>query len=206
MIMFTEDITINLNIITFKTLIESNMKSLHKYIFLIALIFQFSTFTSMGQQIEFNDSSIAKLTTAAREIMSAAGTCALITLDEEGRPRVRAMDPFAPESDFTVWFGTNSKSRKVNQIENDPRVTLYYLDGDASGYVMIHGRAQLINDLFEKEKRWKDTWEAFYKDKTEDYLLIKVSPIWMEVSSTSRGIYGDTITWEPPKVIFESVQ
>ena len=160
----------------------------------------------IGQQIKFGDTSGIKLINAAREIISAAGTCALITLDEEGRPRVRAMDPFAPESDFTVWFGTNSKSRKVNQLENDPRVTLYYLDGDASGYVMIHGTAELVNDPVEKEKRWKDAWEAFYKDKTEEYLLIKVSPVWMEVSSTTRGIYGDTITWEPPTILFDSVQ
>lgn len=158
------------------------------------------------QQIEFSDTSGIKLINAAREIMSAAGTCALITLDKEGRPRVRAMDPFVPESDFSVWFGTNSKSRKVNQLENDPRVTLYYLDSDASGYVMIHGTAQLVNDPVEKEKRWKDAWEVFYQDKTEEYLLIKVSPIWMEVSSVTRGIYGDTITWQPPAVLFDADQ
>lgn len=180
------------------------MKSLHKYFYLISLIFLSISFTSLGQHLDFNDASSMKLTSAAREIMISAGTCALITLDEEGRPRVRTMDPFAPESDFTVWFGTNSKSRKVSQIENDPRVTLYYLDGDASGYVMIHGTAELVNDPLEKEKRWKDAWEAFYKDKTEEYLLIKVSPVWMEVSSTTRGIYGDTITWEPPSILFDS--
>jgi general stress protein 26 len=181
------------------------MKSLHKFNLLILLAFLLPI-TGLGQQIEFDDTASIKLTSAAREIMMAAGTCALITLDEDGRPRVRAMDPFAPESDFTVWFGTNSKSRKVSQIETDPRVTLYYLDSDASGYVMIHGTAELVNDPAEKDKRWKDTWEAFYEDKTEEYLLIKVSPVWMEVSSTTRGIFGDTITWQPPMVKFDSAQ
>ena len=83
--------------------------------------------------------------------MNSAGTCALITLDEEGRPRVRAMDAFPPENDFTVWFGTNPKSRKVNQIKNDPRVTLYYLENDGSGYVMIYGKAQLVDELRKKK-------------------------------------------------------
>ncbi len=182
------------------------MKSLIKFIHLLPLTFLLLPHLGMGQQMELADTSHIKLMNAAKEIMAAAGTCALITLDEEGRPRVRAMDPFSPESDFTVWFGTNSKSRKVSQIKNDPRVTLYYLDGDASGYVMIHGTAELVNDKAEKVKRWKDAWEAFYKDKTEEYLLIKVRPVWMEVSSTPRGIYGDTITWQPPAVIFDSVQ
>ncbi len=170
------------------------------FIFLIVLLIPFRSFS---QNIEAADTSDFKLIIAAREIMTAAGTCALITLDEKGRPRVRAMDPFMPESDFTVWFGTNSKSRKVNQIKKDPRATIYYLDSDASGYVMIHGLAQLVDDPTEKERRWKDEWEAFYPNKKEDYLLIKVTPIWIEVSSAPRGIIGDTITWQPPTFYFD---
>lgn len=150
------------------------------------------------------DDANDKLILAAREIISSAGTCALITLDDEGRPRARAMDPFPPEEDFTIWFGTNSESRKVGQIKNDPRVTLYYLDGDASGYVMVHGRAELINGKTEKEKYWKKEWEAFYPNNRENYLLVKVSPMWMEVSSFSRGINGDSLTWEPPTVRFKT--
>ena len=143
-----------------------------------------------------------RLIEAAKEIMTSAGTCALITIDDEGVPRVRAMDPFAPEEDLTVWFGTNSNSRKVDQIKKDPRVTLYYLDKDASGYVIIQGLAQLVNDQEEKEKRWKAEWEAFYPDKTNGYLLIEVAPIWMEVLSPSRGISADSVTWQPPVIYF----
>jgi len=52
----------------------------------------------------------------------------LITLDKDGAPRARTMDPFPVEDDFTVWFGTNSNSRKVVQIKNDPRVTPLWLE------------------------------------------------------------------------------
>jgi len=160
--------------------------------------------TGFNQIIKLQDSINNKLKKAAREIMTSAGTCALITIDQEGRPRVRVMDPFVPESDFTVWFGTNPNSRKVDQIKKDPKVTLYYLDSDGSGYVMIHGTAQIVIDQEEKEKRWKVEWEAFYPNKTEDYLLIKVSPEWLEVISYTRGIAGDPTTWEPPTVLFDS--
>ena len=160
--------------------------------------------TGFNQIIKLQDSINNKLKKAAREIMTSAGTCALITIDQEGRPRVRVMDPFVPESDFTVWLGTNTNSRKVDQIKKDPKVTLYYLDIDGSGYVMIHGTAQIVIDQEEKEKRWKVEWEAFYPNKTEDYLLIKVSPEWLEVISYTRGIAGDPTTWEPPTVLFDS--
>ena len=135
--------------------------------------------------------------------MSSVKACALITLDEENRPRVRAMDPFLPESDFTVWFGTNPNSRKVAQIKNNSKVTLYYLEKGSTGYVMIHGNATLVNNQEEKDTRWKEEWEAFYPNRTEDYLLIKVTPIWMEVVSYTYNILGDPVIWEPPVVFFD---
>ncbi len=128
------------------------MKQLRKTIYIIFPILLVLPFKSFSQNIEQKDSSGNKLIVAAREIMAAASTCALITLDEKDLPMVRVMDPFLPESDFTVWFGTNPKSRKVNQIKNNPKVTLYYLDSDGSGYVVIHGIAQLIDDQKEKGK------------------------------------------------------
>jgi general stress protein 26 len=182
------------------------MKYLHStkavcIIFATLLLFSFKGF---GQANESEHSPDNKLIVAAKEIMESATTCALISLDKEGRPRVRAMDAFPPENDFTVWFGTNPKSRKVEQIKNDARVTLYYLENDGSGYVMINGKAQLIDELQEKEKHWKVEWEAFYPNYPDDFLLIKVSPEWMEVVSYAYGIIGDTVTWEPPAIKFNS--
>ena len=181
------------------------MKSIRKSIYLAGLILLLLPIMLTSQNIDTEDSSDIKLIKAAREIMTTAGTCALITLDEEGRPRVRAMEPFTPESDLSVWFGTNPKSRKVNQIKNDSRVTLYYLDSDASGYVMIYGTAQLVVDPDEKENYWKEEWEAFYPNK-DGYMLIKVTPIWMEVLSPKHGINNDPVTWQPPTVVFDSAQ
>jgi len=160
--------------------------------------------SGMSQSSEPEDTIHDRLIKAAEEIMTAAGTCALITLDEQGIPRVRAMDPFDPENDLIVWFGTNPRSRKVDQIRKDPRVTLYYLDPDESGYVMIHGIAELVDDQTEKEKRWKEEWNAFYPERSTDYLLIKVSPQWLEVISTTHGISNDPVTWQPPIYRFDS--
>ena len=178
------------------------MNPIRRLIHIIFLFLLCIPYYSFGQNIEPKDSINIKLVDAAKEIMTAAGTCALITIDEEGRPRVRMMDPFLPESNLTVWFGTNPKSRKVAQIIKNPKVTLYYLDSDATGYVMIHGIAQLVDDQREKDKHWKEEWEAFYANKQENYLLIKVSPEWMEVISYRHGILGDPVTWKPPIVLF----
>jgi len=181
----------------------AEMKSLRNLSLIIFPIFLLAPIKGIGQNIPLEDSVNIRLINAAKEIMTSARYCALITLDEEGRPRVRVMDAFAPEDDLTVWFGTNPKTRKVAQIAKDPRVTLYYLDKDASGYVMIHGTAGLVNDPVEKEAHWKEEWKAFYPDYPEGYLLVKVTPQWMEIVSYTRNITGDSITWKPPIVDFD---
>lgn len=179
------------------------MRSLRKTVWSLYLILLLLPFQGISQNTEAEGPSRIGLIGAAREIMTGAGTCALITLDDQGLPRVRVMDPFAPESDLTVWLGTNPKSGKVDQIRKNPNVTLYYLDSDASGYVVIHGKAQLVDDQAEKEKWWKAEWEAFYPDKPEGYLLIRVTPVKMEILSYSRGIFGDPATWQVPGVVFD---
>jgi len=139
---------------------------------------------------------------AAKEIIAKAHTCALITLGKEGKSRVRMVETLPIDDDFTLWFGTNPKSRKVVQIKHDKRVTIYYTDATSTGYVMILGEAVLVNDPKEKEKHWKEGWQSYYPNKEKDFVLIKVIPESLEIVSYIHGIVGDTETWEPPKVLF----
>ena len=140
------------------------------------------------------------LIATAREIMGAARYCALITLDSKGRSHARTMDPFPPDENMMVWFGTNPRSRKVSEIRRNHRVTLYYFDREGPAYVTISGVARLINDPGEKAKRWKDEWKTFYPEREKGYLLIAVTPTELEIVSEKKGIVGDALRWTPPTV------
>ncbi|MFY0629864.1 MAG: pyridoxamine 5'-phosphate oxidase family protein [Flavobacteriaceae bacterium] len=139
----------------------------------------------------------------AREVILASKNCALITVDSLGVANARAMDPFQPEDDFTIWMGTNSKSKKVIDIQNNDKVTLYYFDKTDPGYVTIKGTATLVDSKEAKEKYWKEEWKNFYKDRETNYLLIKFIPSQLNVISEKHGILGDSITWESPLVKFQ---
>ena len=108
----------------------------------------------------------------AKEIMMEAKNCALITVDSLGVAHARAMDPFLPQKDFTVWLGTNARS------------------------------ANLVNTQKEKEKFWKTEWEDFYKNKETDYLLLKFKPNKATIISEKYNILGDSISWETPTIKF----
>ena len=142
------------------------------------------------------------LLTTAREIMKTARYCALITLDSNGRPSARTMDPFLPEDNMVVWLATNPKSRKVAEISRHQRVTLYYFVREEQAYVTISGRARIVRNANEKARHWKDEWKGFYPNR--DYLLIAVTPEKLEVVSVKQGIIGDLITWTPPAVRFRN--
>ena len=143
-----------------------------------------------------------QLIDAAREIISASRYCALITLDSSGRPQARTVDPFVPDETFTIWIGTNPRSRKVAEIRRNRHVTLYYFDRESESYVSISGTARLVSDPKEKAKRWKEEWKDFYPDRARDYLLIAVRPERLELVNVRKGIVGDPQTWKPPSLSF----
>ena len=150
----------------------------------------------LGQQQATDTARIFK---AATDIMHRVPYCALITMDEKGQPQARTMESFPPEENFAIWFGTNRNSRKVREIKNDPRVTVYYQDEAGNGYVVITGAAVIVDDPAEKEKHWMERWAKFYPDRA-DYLLIKVIPKTLEVVNYQHDLTGDKVTWRAPHV------
>ena len=135
------------------------------------------------------------LSSVAKEVIDNSRYCALITLDESGHPQTRTMEPFPPEDNFVIWFGTNSKSRKVAELNNDSRATVYYFDQENNGYVVLLGHAFLSNDSIEKENRWMEHWKQFYPERESNYTLIKFIPDKLEIVSPKHGLSGDSITW-----------
>jgi general stress protein 26 len=142
----------------------------------------------------------ARLVAAAREIMGAQTYCALITLDETGRPQVRTMNPFPPEEDMAVWFATNTRSRKVREMRHDPRVTLYYSDHkNAIGYVAITGHAVLTEDMQEILKRKRAYWDQAFPG-LKNLVLVKVVPERLDVLNYKAGLQADSETWRTPSI------
>jgi general stress protein 26 len=142
----------------------------------------------------------ARLIAAAREIMAAQTYCALVTIDETGRPQVRTMNPFPPEEDMTVWMATNTRSRKVQEIRRDPRVTLYYSNhANAIGYVQITGHAVLVDDKQEILKRKRAYWDQAFPG-LQNLVLVKVVPERLDVLNYKAGVQADPETWRTPSI------
>lgn len=134
----------------------------------------------------------------AREIIENARWCSLITVDDEGFPVARTMDPFPPDKDFKIRLATNRFARKVGQIRENPKVSLYYFDQSSPGYVTLIGVARVVDDRKTKAAFWKGEWHDFYEDdnRGDDYVLLEVTPKRLEIVSIRDRVASDPKSWK----------
>jgi general stress protein 26 len=135
-------------------------------------------------------------------IIDSARCSVLVSVDNEGRPHAREMDPFAPDDNMIIWFATNPNTRKVQQIRNNPNVAVFYYDTKGLSYVSINGKAELVNDPAEKEKHWKTYWKRYYPDRDKDMILIKVVPERMELISYKYKLFWKNESFMPQYIEF----
>ena len=89
----------------------------------------------------FKEHELARdsLLSISRTIIGSAECRTFVTVDEGNKPQARAMSPFPPEENFTMFLGTNPASSKVKQLKKNPNVMVYYYDRDGNSYVSVAG-------------------------------------------------------------------
>jgi hypothetical protein len=66
------------------------------------LALAFAGFAALGGPVRAQEAERERVLAAAIETMTSVRYCSLVTLDANGVPQARAMDPFPPEPDLTV--------------------------------------------------------------------------------------------------------
>jgi len=178
------------------------MKYCIVFSFVIFFLSCTQTKSTQQQQYRTNFSEVeTQIIVTAKGVIKNSHYTSLITIDEFNQPRARVMETFKPEEGFVIWMGTNPRSRKIQQIQKNPKATLHYFDRTNMAYVSLMGEAFIVNDTETKSQKWKEGWERFYKNRTDDYMLIKFVPETLELIGMLDGFSGDSLTWAPHKVI-----
>ncbi|MBN1820137.1 MAG: pyridoxamine 5'-phosphate oxidase family protein [Prolixibacteraceae bacterium] len=173
------------------------MKQLKKpssFIFLI--IFLLSSYTAKSQEPKAYSND--NLQEAALDIIHATNYCALITLDSFDQPQVRTMNPFPMEDISEIWFATNRNSRKTGDLKINPECTVYWADhNNAIGYVVISGKAEVIDDKALLIEKKRDYWNGI-QNWQDVFVLIRIVPESLEVINYRKGINGEPGTNRAP--------
>jgi len=138
------------------------------------------------------------LIAAAMEIINANQFCALVTIDSSGQPQVRSMNPYPMKDDMVIWFATDRKTHKLKEIRNNQKVSVYWADHSSpKGYVAIAGIAEIIDDVDFLVSMRRQYWDDYGTDWKNNFVLIKIVPVKMNVVNYARKVYGSPETGTP---------
>lgn len=84
------------------------------------------------------------------------------TIDAQGYPNIRALIKVENEDLRKIWFSTNTSSRKIPQLENNPKTCVYFVDFDKWMGLMLVGQVEILQDPESKQRIWHEGDEKYY--------------------------------------------
>ncbi len=94
--------------------------------------------------------------------------CMLTTVDGEGRLHSRPMSTQKFKTDGTLYFLTDERSHKVDDIERDPQVLVAYAQPDDQTYLSVHGTARVYRDEALIRELWSPVYRAWWPNGRHD--------------------------------------
>jgi general stress protein 26 len=113
------------------------------------------------------------------EMVKNVRICMLIT-NEKNAENVsgRPMSISKVDDNGTMWFFSKASSYKIDEIEEDKKVSIAITNESNNNYLMIHGTATLVNDKTKIKELWNAIMKAWFPLGLDDpdMTLIKVTP------------------------------
>ena len=101
--------------------------------------------------------------------------CFLSFIDENGFPSTRTMlNPRKHQGIKEFYLTTNTSSKKVQALLNNPKAGLYFYDRALYRGIAFAGTVEIVYDQTVKDEIWRDMDIIFYESNTDpDYCVLK---------------------------------
>ncbi len=152
------------------------------------------------------DNSLSHCLQVAHTTVNNTKYCFLISNGSNGWSSARFVEPIV-DSDFsTIWIGTNPKLRKIKEIQDNTKVTLAFGNVQERANIVIYGEACVEIDTALRKKYWKGEWRLFFPNgpTSDDYVLIKIQPLRMEVMSFHRNVVQEPFGLKPDVLKYQN--
>jgi general stress protein 26 len=108
------------------------------------------------------------------------------TNGEDGYPNIKAMfnmnnvQKLETDGLKTIWFSTNTSSRRVAQLKRDPRACVYFADFDQFKGLMLVGDIEALQDIESRQLLWNEDSKKFYPlgVTDPDYTVLRFTARW----------------------------
>ncbi len=103
-------------------------------------------------------------------LIKGARIAMLATRGEDGLFHSRPMATSEAEFDGTLWFLTDRRTHKVEQLLADPEVLITYASGQ--NYISVAGRGEIVSDRQRIKELWSETARAWFPQGVDDPNLV----------------------------------
>jgi general stress protein 26 len=117
-----------------------------------------------------DDGEVSRLLAGAAKTIAKVRYCWLVTEAESGSASARPMGRVQPETDqndWTIRYITDGRSRKASDIRRAGKVALLFQRGADDAFVVLSGRATLLESASEVRQLWKDAYNAHFSTEAD---------------------------------------
>lgn len=112
-----------------------------------------------------------------RKLVKDINVCMFITNHTQGN-HTRPMATIEAEEDGTLWFFTDVRSIKVEEVSQEHKVHLVYAHPGKESYLDVWGNATVVRDKKQMKDKWSPIVKAWFPQGVDDpnLTLLKVQP------------------------------
>lgn len=113
-----------------------------------------------------------------KKLVEEINVCMFITNNKSEREHTRPMATIEVDDKGTLWFFTDIRSIKVEEVVTDRSVHLTYAHPGKESYMDVCGRAEVITDRALIKEKWSPIVKAWFPNGSDDpnVALLKVTP------------------------------
>ena len=106
--------------------------------------------------------------TRGLELIEKSSYCMLGTNGEDGFPNIKGMTNLKHEGLKKIWFSTNTSSKRVQQLRENNRACVYYVNDKPFKGLMLVGTIEILRDSVSRKMLWREGAEVYYPLGVED--------------------------------------
>lgn len=113
-----------------------------------------------------------------KKLINDINICMFITVNRAEHEHTRPMATIEVEEDGTLWFYTDIRSVKVEEVAMDKLVHLTYAHPGKDSYMDVWGVANVVTDKQQIKDKWSPIVKAYFPKGVDDpnLALLRVRP------------------------------
>lgn len=104
----------------------------------------------------------------ALALIERSRVCMVGSNGEGGYPQIKAMYKVANDGLETLWFSTNTSSKRVARFLKDPKAAVYFIDTEKTMGLLLNGKMEVLQDHETKARFWFSGAERYYPLGVDD--------------------------------------